>query len=832
VFIGANSAELPNPPGFPAAFADAGQEMTLRRRSGDGLRVADLIARKEFGQAIEALKRQSEGRRPGPQVRLQLADLLILAGRREEAIPVLMTLADELAAEYFVAKAVAILKRVERIEPGRADVEMRLSALAKMEQAAPRPAPAPRVAPGPSFGMEEVRTDGPREGVAQEAPSAAEGPFPLQASKPAPAVRPRLSEPSPSRHDEEPNTAPAQAQSPVAPTEGSDIDLSTAPDNRVTTRIRTVMKRFLASLRVGTPTEGQEPASSSAGPAPPVVATGEPKGESSAAPPSAPTSSPVEGPPWHFFEDPEEAESWRAGPPVVALAPGSPSPETPPMSEMAFEDELLDFVEEILRRPPQDSRPNEPTQLRDTPRNLPYGRTLAANPLFADLSEEDLLAIMRVLRLATFEAGDIIITEGEPGNSLFILTSGAVKVFVRNPTGRNFEVGRLQEASFFGEISGLSGRPRTATITATEHCELLELHKTTVESIAKTHPRVRETLDASYIERASSPAAAAVRAVPSAVGTTQQKASEILEGYFGGARWEPRMRLRLAHVLVRAGKQEEALPILIGLADELAREGFPEKAIAILKRIERIQRRDIEELNLAPLIREKQAAALLAGLGVRGGTEADVDVLQGRASSRTEQRTEEFFQDWLVDLVRQAVKRHETVTPSQGKALGGATRARPDTFPGYGPGLRASPLFEGFCEDELLALVQALRLLTFEAGDIIITEGEYGESLFILTGGAVKVWVRSVEGRNVELCALGEGAFFGEISTLSGRPRSATITAATRCELLELDRATLDTISVTHPRVLEILEEYCRERGNSPRAASIRGGPVAESGAD
>ena len=49
------------------------------------------------------------------------------------------------------------------------------------------------------------------------------------------------------------------------------------------------------------------------------------------------------------------------------------------------------------------------------------------------------------------------------------------------------------------------------------------------------------------------------------------------------------------------------------------------------------------------------------------------------------------------------------------------------------------------------------------------------------------------------LGVLGEGSFFGEISTLSGRPRSATITAAAACELLELDRVALDAISASSP---------------------------------
>ena len=70
--------------------------------------------------------------------------------------------------------------------------------------------------------------------------------------------------------------------------------------------------------------------------------------------------------------------------------------------------------------------------------------------------------------------------------------------------------------------------------------------------------------------------------------------------------------------------------------------------------------------------------------------------------------------------------------------------------------------------------------------------------------------------------ALGEGSFFGEMSTLSGQPRSATVTAAAPCDLLELDRATLDRIAVPHPHVRAVLEDFSRRRAADPAAAAAR----------
>src|SRR5512141_329108 len=101
--------------------------MALAWFSGQKESLADLIARKRYGKAIEVLREQfSDGVRD-PRMRLQLADVLVLAGRAREAAPILSALADEFAREGYAAKAIAVLKKVEKIAPGRADVERRLA---------------------------------------------------------------------------------------------------------------------------------------------------------------------------------------------------------------------------------------------------------------------------------------------------------------------------------------------------------------------------------------------------------------------------------------------------------------------------------------------------------------------------------------------------------------------------------------------------------------------------------------------------------------------------------------------------------------------------------
>lgn len=929
-----------------------------------GNSVADLIARKRYAQAIVVLREQFRGRAPDSQTRLQLADLLVLSGRREEAVPILLGLADEFAADGFVAKAIAILKRIDRIEPKRADVETRLESLVRRQyRTAPARAPAQRL---PEFGIEEIvePQSAPVEGARQPADADVEA---SGAPPGEPAAAPAVSEgaaPEPPASE-----VAAPAPEPPAPTatapEGDAREPAAGPGEPapahqgVAGRIKGLLGRLLASRAeahpapaaataptVTTPTEGERsepgllapaagaessvsvtPAAIPEGPAPAVSPSGvaserqpaqEPVSEPAVAPaqathelppvlagpdvaarevPSAETpepqapvhgmahriksllgrllashgdaeeappteGAPTEGqgadvspgqaaptsPEGELVEVVDETsvavvqaggtegsiepefvevvdETVLAEPPVRAeaaapepvpevveatvleaeaaprAAPATSTdaaPEAAPMSEETFQDRLLDVIEEVLHHPPPAAAP------APLPAEVPGDeRALLATPLFGELSEQELLAVVRRLRLRTFEAGEIVVTEGEVGDTLFIVASGTVKVFIRNRNGRDVEVRELREGDFFGENSLLSGRPRTATITAGARCELFELDRPTLGSISKSHPGVLDTLEAFFIERVNSPEAAVIRAASMNDPETQQRAIEVLKSHFGNRSWDPRMRLKLADVLLKAERPEDAVPILVDLADELARQGFPEKAIAILKKVERIEGRHTEQINLAPLRRQGPDPGASAPPG---------DPIMKRASTLKVPPTEEFFQGWLVDVVRDTVRGHPPVaarTPSSG-------------VPGDGRDLGASPLFGDFSEPELLSLIEGLRLLSYDPGDVIISEGEPGNSVFIVATGAVRVFVRNPAGRNVEVCELGESEFFGEISTLSGRPRSATVTASLRCELLELDKSTLDSISQAHPRVRAVLEEYYVERASSPYAASIR----------
>jgi hypothetical protein len=91
-------------------------------------------------------------------------------------------------------------------------------------------------------------------------------------------------------------------------------------------------------------------------------------------------------------------------------------------------------------------------------------------------------------------------------------------------------------------------------------------------------------------------------------------------------------------------------------------------------------------------------------------------------------------------------------------------------------------------------------LVEFAAGGTIVEEGKTGAEMFIIEDGEVDI-LRTYAGTEKVLSTLGPGDFFGEMSVLENRPRSATARARTACRLLPIDASTLDALLREHPEI-------------------------------
>lgn len=133
-----------------------------------------------------------------------------------------------------------------------------------------------------------------------------------------------------------------------------------------------------------------------------------------------------------------------------------------------------------------------------------------------------------------------------------------------------------------------------------------------------------------------------------------------------------------------------------------------------------------------------------------------------------------------------------------------------------------SPLFEVLNDKERAALIEEMELESHEEGSVIISEGDPGDSMYVISSGEVKVYTRGTgKSGTVYLAKLGEGDFFGEVSVLTGKPRTATITASQPTELLRLDKEKLDNALAKHPGVRKVLDDFYKKRANNTVEAMI-----------
>jgi CRP-like cAMP-binding protein len=102
--------------------------------------------------------------------------------------------------------------------------------------------------------------------------------------------------------------------------------------------------------------------------------------------------------------------------------------------------------------------------------------------------------------------------------------------------------------------------------------------------------------------------------------------------------------------------------------------------------------------------------------------------------------------------------------------------------------LRNVPLFRQVADADLRALAQLARERQYPKGSLILSQGDAGEALFLISNGQVKVGVVAEDGREVILSVLGPGSFFGEMALLDDEPRSAHVTAMDDTTLLQLRR--------------------------------------------
>jgi CRP-like cAMP-binding protein len=114
--------------------------------------------------------------------------------------------------------------------------------------------------------------------------------------------------------------------------------------------------------------------------------------------------------------------------------------------------------------------------------------------LFVEVPTPDLEELAAGLRRRRYARGQVIFTQGDPGNSLCVIEEGRVRIVVGSDDGKELVLRVLGPGDFFGELALLDGEPRSADAVAQEACQLLLLQRSDFLSFLETRPKVAITL--------------------------------------------------------------------------------------------------------------------------------------------------------------------------------------------------------------------------------------------------------------------------------------------------------------------------------------------------
>jgi CRP/FNR family cyclic AMP-dependent transcriptional regulator len=133
-----------------------------------------------------------------------------------------------------------------------------------------------------------------------------------------------------------------------------------------------------------------------------------------------------------------------------------------------------------MSSPPKQQRPNIGERTM----------TLKAVPFFTKLSDHELDLVRAVASEKTYPKNAVVLTEGEAGDSLYMIQAGKVKVFIGDEEGREIILKILGPGSFFGEMSMIDKQPRSASVTTLETSTFLVLQHAAFEKCVEQAPTI------------------------------------------------------------------------------------------------------------------------------------------------------------------------------------------------------------------------------------------------------------------------------------------------------------------------------------------------------
>ena len=399
------------------------------------------------------------------------------------------------------------------------------------------------------------------------------------------------------------------------------------------------------------------------------------------------------------------------------------------------------------------------------------------------IEEQSLGAVARRLVPLEKKKGEFIVEEGQPPEALFVVESGQVHLHSSEEGGDFSELGAGET---FGEMALLTGKPHARSAQAASDTMLWALPVAEFESLTEERPDIRLALSQSIHEPLTGQDMGRAVERLSTISLFADLPEDVL--------WAVAQRMLLRHV--PAG-------------EEIFAQGSPGDALYL-----------IDNGQVEILSDSQTGRTVLARLGMDEFF-GEMALLTGKPRSSSA-RTATHANLWVLYRAdfEDLVNRYPALSVALSKVLSERLAAMDQRFTENH--LRGLNLLAGLSTSQLEDISRRLKPVRYRQGEQIVREGEPGEEMFFIESGRVQV-VRGTGPQAMLLAEMGAGDLFGEMSLLTGNPRSATVAALSDIDLWVMTQSDFDTMVTAYPNLGLALSRLLSERLRSTDARPLHG---------
>lgn len=415
------------------------------------------------------------------------------------------------------------------------------------------------------------------------------------------------------------------------------------------------------------------------------------------------------------------------------------------------------------------------------------------DPFFCELFDVELLKVFKEIELVRCKPGQIIMKEGELGDSMFIVVSGQVEVSQSTPAskgvvlplppvlinhlvsklvqGHDIFLTKLGSGAIIGETALLLSKPRTATVKALKETELIKIKRSVFDKAVYKKPRLKTQLKELYIahlERSNEKLKHAGDEVNACV--TNMVYHRVKEAVVKKSIRDSDISDMETSKLGREFTEEDRtnLTVYLKAIENALNGGQAQKAISFyLKAGVLVLKNSINNVT-------RNVFSLLSHL------KPFIDSAQEKLNIPI-----------LLSLSK-AVSMHHANQKTQDIQSMNLSECN----------------FLSFFDAKILQNIDKGCLIHFKKDETVIKAGDKSNEVYVINKGEAQVLTTW----NEELAVLGEGAFFGEFAFITGHPRNATIIAQNDLTVYKLDRPVLEEILNSDPHALEHFNHIYQKR--------------------